>query len=875
MAEKDWLIGLTAGLDDSKSKEQIKKDIEKIVKEISFALKVGKIELDEKQQNTIKAQLEKLEISLKDVSVDAGTLNSLVEQVNNALSGIKIAGLNVSESNITEQTQKIGQQIETRITNDVSQGFAKGLKSFSELKVGEDTKFGIIFNKKGLVDAENTLKEIKETYSDFGQVKITNKIFDSGELKEFKVNIQQVNGDLKETRSFMMSKSDDGQSFIPNDNIIKGYESIVHHLEEAKNATNKIVTEEEKLAEQMSKVREKTELARQAEEKRQELVRNNAINKALEQEYAEREKIAEQTGKIIEGASENGNITTDITVLRDSFVKLGLSTDDVKNKMSGVDKEYGLLKQAIAEGDNNAIVTQFNKVNTSLSQTKNDLKATRSELSKVKSELTSINRSEKLNIKIAGLESNIANIQRISPEIANFKTQINGATVSVESLFDDLTKVNTESDFAVVSAKFTAFKNAAKSVGIATSEFSSIVKNQFKQVGDALKQTFSIAAIGMAAISKAKEAISELKEIDTYLTEISKANDKLTASDLKEIGNNSFDVASKYGKTATHYLAGIQEASRAGYVNAEGIAELSVAAQGAGDMTAELANRYIIATDKAYKLGGSVEALTETLDGANNITNHNAVNMTELAEGMSVVGSQAASSQIKINEITAAVGTMISVTQKSGREMGNAFKGIIMNLQQTTGDVGDGENIIDAESLTKYEKACAELGVSLKEVRNGVISLKEPMQILKELSEEYTKLDEADAKRANLLNAVGGKYRANALNAILENYSLYEKMLDDYAQGTGSMAAEAEKTANSWEGSLNRLSNTWTDTVGNVADSDAIITAINGLNGILSVVNNITEALGSWGTIGAGIGIAASFKNVGRDKMYSLNCQLF
>ena len=60
--------------------------------------------------------------------------------------------------------------------------------------------------------------------------------------------------------------------------------------------------------------------------------------------------------------------------------------------------------------------------------------------------------------------------------------------------------------------------------------------------------------------------------------------------------------------------------------------------------------------------------------------------------------------------------------------------------------------------------------------------------------------------------------------------------------------------------------------MGNVADSDAIITAINGLNGILSVVNNITEALGSWGTIGAGIGLISSFKNVGRDKMYSLSC---
>lgn len=73
-------------------------------------------------------------------------------------------------------------------------------------------------------------------------------------------------------------------------------------------------------------------------------------------------------------------------------------------------------------------------------------------------------------------------------------------------------------------------------------------------------------------------------------------------------------------------------------------------------------------------------------------------------------------------------------------------------------------------SLAKYEKACTELGVSLKEVKNGVVSLKEPMQIIRELAEEYVKLDKADARRANLLNSVGGKYRANALNSLLENY---------------------------------------------------------------------------------------------------------
>lgn len=108
------------------------------------------------------------------------------------------------------------------------------------------------------------------------------------------------------------------------------------------------------------------------------------------------------------------------------------------------------------------------------------------------------------------------------------------------------------------------------------------------------------------------------------------------------------------------------------------------------------------------------------------------------------------------------------------------------------------------------------------------------------------------------------------MDALLRQWDTYEAMLQQFQDGTGSMEREAEKTANSWEGSLNRLSNTWTDTVENIADSDAIVTTINSLNDLLSFVNELTSNLGSVGTIGLGAGLFAGIKNVGRDKMFSL-----
>lgn len=104
------------------------------------------------------------------------------------------------------------------------------------------------------------------------------------------------------------------------------------------------------------------------------------------------------------------------------------------------------------------------------------------------------------------------------------------------------------------------------------------------------------------------------------------------------------------------------------------------------------------------------------------------------------------------------------------------------------------------------------------------------------------------------------KLRSTQLDALLRGWSDYETMLGQFADGAGSMAKEAEKTANSWEGSMNRLSNTWTDTIGNIANSSAVTGLVNGLNGVLTIVNGITSALGTFGTVGLSV-IALIAKN--------------
>ena len=539
--------------------------------------------------------------------------------------------------------------------------------------------------------------------------------------------------------------------------------------------------------------------------------------------------------------------------------KIQLSLDDGTYETK-VENLIAKTRQWTDENNNARIST------TNLSTAWNNLATAQNDQDKIKYAQELDVEIKKVTNDVKIMNSNLAKDSAVSSfhqQLQEFKDK-NGKAMVGEwkaQINDMLAK--TASGSKVANAELIKMKETYLKIGNAAREAGKLGKSFTQSVieqGKKFSQWVSVSSIVMQGITQVKQAMTELKEVDTYLTEISKANDSLSKSQLAEIGTGSFDIASKYGKQATNYLSAMQETSRAGYKNAEGMAELSVAVQGAGDVTEETANKYVIATDKAWKLNGAVSSLTEIFDGANKITNENAVKMEGLADGMSIVGSTAASFGISAKETTAALGTMIATTQQEGSEVARAFRAILLNIRQ----VSDEEEGIDAEGLTKYEKACNALNVSLKETKNGVQELRDPMEVLHDLSVEYNKLDENDIKRTQLLNSVGGKLRSTQLDALLRQWDTYEKMLGDYENGSGSMAAEAEKTAQSWEGSLNRLSNSWTKFIDTITNQDALIDGINLLSKFVGGVTDLTDKIGVLPTLSIGAGLFAGIKNFGK-----------
>ncbi|MCM1201397.1 MAG: phage tail tape measure protein [Bacteroides fragilis] len=385
---------------------------------------------------------------------------------------------------------------------------------------------------------------------------------------------------------------------------------------------------------------------------------------------------------------------------------------------------------------------------------------------------------------------------------------------------------------------FRLFKSEVSATGYTSKSTADKIKSMLGHITK-IGSAFGVASM---LINNFTKSLKTLRSNDTILTEISKTSE-MTKNQLKELGDEAFKVASKFGQLSSNYLLSVQEMARSGYEDiSKELGELSLLAQSAGDMTVENANNYLLATDAAYKYSGSVEKLNAALDGANYISNKNSASLTDIADATRVSASFAANAGIAIDELTAAEATMIAATKRSGSEIGRSFRSIILNLQQVSGEF-EGE-IIDEEQLKKVEERCHSLGVELEYMKDGVATLRNPIEILKDLAEVYNSLPDSSAEKQGLIADLGGKYHANALSALLSQWDLYEKMLSEFSQGAGSALEEAEKTANSWEGRLNSLQNSWDSFINTLTNKDAIMGGISFFDRLIQGAEKLTDSIG-------------------------------
>lgn len=776
----------------------------------------------------------------------------------------KLAGLKTGASTVNEVKSAFN-SLNTEAAK-ITQNFSKQLspidRAVSKIANGEETIKGLHAELKGLDNSPKDLsKELNQCAKALQKVKDieANEGRTENWSKAYKQWAESIDAVTSKIKTLKKEQSNVASTQVFNTSDLKA--NNIAYMSKVHNTIEKQMVEINRLANANGWSDVKVTGVEEASGKIQKLTLTvRDAEGALKQFNMQREKIQGngktqaglvQTGdvKVLETAvqyaeklksiessmGQLGDTTTSIVNLENSFTKLGLSTDEVSSKMKAVKTEYTTLQNMMSnDASGNEIVNQFEKL-------KSELKKSQNEVTQLKTQLDQIynpNKQLRLSNNIQEwLQKNTKAARGAKEQLEKYYQELNsGSAVPVNILNQ-------------ISDEFEKIKITQRGLG----KLGKNLKDQMAQAVTSFSQWISISSAVMLGVGKFKDAISELKELDDILTEISKTSN-LTSSQLKELGNSAFDSASEYGKSASDYLTGVQEMYRAGFENASEMSELSILAQSAGDMTAEMSNDYLIATSAAYDLKGNVKDLNDVLDGQNYITNNAAVSMSDMASATSEAASIASQYGVKINELSSLIAVATAKTRESGSETGNALKSLFINLQDTTSD--------------PIRKAFEAVGISMTKMVNGAEKLKTPIELLKELSKAFNELPEGDTRRANILSDIGGKWHANTLSAILSDWSSFEKMESLYSQGSGSALQEAEKSANNLSGSLEKLSNDWTSFVQNIVNSDGLKTGVNLLDGLLKVVTSLSDglnSLGSFGTIGTLVGLVQSITGHGEN----------
>ena len=310
-----------------------------------------------------------------------------------------------------------------------------------------------------------------------------------------------------------------------------------------------------------------------------------------------------------------------------------------------------------------------------------------------------------------------------------------------------------------------------------------------------------------------RTALSEMKDMSDEMAIYRKVTNA-TAEDMERIRAQAYATAKQYGQSASDVIASAANMGRAGYKqNSMAMAELATRTQLVGDMTADAASKFLIAVDAAYKYKGNIEELSKVLDGINEVDNNYATSIEKISEGMTLVASLGASAHVPIEQLTAALGTMSAVTQRSGSEVARGLRSIILNvLGDTSTEIEEGVTATE-ESVKSMTDALMRYGDESVKASIKAGKLINPMEAIVSLQKAWKNDQISEADLFQISKDVAGQRYYNVFTALIQNPEMYNEMLQSIAQSTGSAQREIDALMDSWSKKLERLKTTWAEIV--------------------------------------------------------------
>lgn len=347
------------------------------------------------------------------------------------------------------------------------------------------------------------------------------------------------------------------------------------------------------------------------------------------------------------------------------------------------------------------------------------------------------------------------------------------------------------------------------------------VSSKLINLGDVAEKVFArLETIIRGRLKKAfQEALTTMRAVDQELANIQKVTD---APDnvIRALGQSAYGTAAKYGVSVNEYLTGAAAFAKAGYENYDQLAELAIKTQLVGDVTDEVAQKFLIAANAAFKYNGDIDDLSSVLDKANVIENNFATSIEKIAAGFPIVATTASMANMSVDELMAALGTITASTQESGTKAATALRALILNiLGDTKTEIEDGVTWTE-EELKSLNGILWTYSRDVMEAAAATGKLVDPMEAIAGLSKAFKEGFLNEQELESLAAKLGGKLRTNQLMALIQNFDTYQKMLGMVENAAGSADREVEIMLDTWNAKTNILKNTFAAFVSNTLNSD-------------------------------------------------------
>lgn len=509
---------------------------------------------------------------------------------------------------------------------------------------------------------------------------------------------------------------------------------------------------------------------------------------------------------------------TSIRNLTENYGKFGISMTDVTQKYQAMETEISKIKPG-QEAEGLKTVTQcYKELGTAIAAATAEGQRYNNRLNNKKG---FDNISAELD-RFVGKNPNLSSNGDLWKQIQDLDTAVKNYSGTLEE---------NQAAMAHVKAQAEALGLTTETLG---QKFTRLWKEHF--------QTAAVMA-GLHLVQQGMQQVYQnVVEVNTAMTELKKVTNE-TDTAYSKFTQRAAQQSRELGANISDYVQTTADWARLGYnlPNSEELARVSSLFANVGDGidSATQASEYLISTLKGFNL--AADDAERVVDIINQVANTEPASAQDISEILQRSAAALSASNTSF-EKTVALGTAMNSVLQNSATTGTALKTLSMYLRATKTELE--ENGEDAEycasSMSELRDSILALTKGKVDIQLDEDTYKDVYDIMQKISGVYDQL--TDKEQASLLNLLGGKRNANAVQALIQQFQIAEDTLNQTQQAAGSAMKENDTYMSSIQGKLNQLSSAFQNLSINLLDSNIVKFFVDLATGVTDFTNGLVKA---------------------------------